>query len=667
MKRRALFVGIDNYQHLTRLNCAVADAASMEEFFSGVGYETERLENPRHTDEVTGRVRALREGLEAGDLLLVFFAGHGVASPERTPWLLCADAHPDSVLLGGDKISFAEWEVAVRGPQDTVVIIDACLEDFIREGSDARKALAEKEGELADKNLEIEKLKRQLAALQAHGVTPRGFFRGLFGRRDFGYAPGKGGQTGVAPSVEKTVADAGRTEKQGLFAVLLSCQKGMFAYEFNGHGLFTQSFLAELRLARDGGLQVQVDSPLWKRVNERMAVLGEKLEARVGQSVKIVQQSQLIPSLEPITLLAGSCDKRDAPPAAPKARNRPEGKEAFSVELAGGALLRMQWCPASTSGDWTNAHGGRDWFEMGSPTDEPCRGWLAQDDRDMAENRHPVCLSGSFWIGETAVTQGQWRAVMGTGVEDLCAKAIDDCTPYEWPGSNPASPQTFRERKRKLLEGGAGPAALCYNEKDEAPVYFASWNDAMEFCVRLTEAERKACRLPAEYVYRLPTEAEWEFACRAGTETTLPNGLPFRPDSQGMDATALDSIAWYAGNSFAGWEAKGEDPAKYGRPQSNPALRMAQRSVHAKDANAWHVKGMLGNVWEWCLDFAGPYPLTRQTDPCGPDGGRHRIVRGGCWYSDAFECRPAARWRHEPGFRNWSVGFRVVLAREMRS
>lgn len=653
MTRKGLFIGVDTYRNLTSLSCAVADARAMGDFFANrAGYATETLENPRYPDVVTARVRAAREGLEAGDLLLVFFAGHGVVSQELTPRLLCADAHPDSVLRDAGAIKFVEWQEAVRGPQDTVILIDACQEDLAREGADARAAAAEKDRE-------IEALKRQLAALQAQGVRPRGMFGSLFRRRDLSFAD----ETAAAAEKPAEAGGAARGGvRSGRLAVLHSCGAGAFSYESGGHGLFTQSFLAEAGEAADAGLSVRVGDALWRRINARMgrlaAELEENLRRRGVPDAGIVQEAQLIPSMTPIEILPGRADARDAEPAAAAPAAEAREGHPFSATLPGGAPLPMAWCPATTSGAW---RGGEDSFAMGSPPDEPGRRFLERDDGAMSEWRHRVRLTHGFWIGETPVTQRQWRAVMGTTVSGQCGKAMEDPTPYEWPGSSRVEP--FREHK------GAGGALdmgeMCPNEGPDAPVYYVCWEEASEFCRRLTEAERGTGRLPKGFAYRLPTEAEWEYACRAGTSTTLPNEAPFSPMNGGMDAQGLRSIAWYGGTSYVGWEGRGLSPSRYGREPGNPNWRMAPRDVHGKEPNRWGVKDMLGNVWEWCLDFAAPYPFADLAeDPAGPATGRYRIVRGGCWLSDAPECRPAARWRHEPGFRNWTVGFRVVLGQD---
>jgi formylglycine-generating enzyme required for sulfatase activity len=157
------------------------------------------------------------------------------------------------------------------------------------------------------------------------------------------------------------------------------------------------------------------------------------------------------------------------------------------------------------------------------------------------------------------------------------------------------------------------------------PVEQVSWVDAVAFCEKLSSLpeERSAGR-----VYRLPTEAEWEYACRAGTTTAY---------SFGDDESSLGEYAWYGSNS--------------GR-KTHP--------VGLKQPNPWGLYDMHGNVWEWCSDWYGDYPNDAVTDPKGPPSGSARVDRGGCWYYTAENCRSAYRRRAYPSYRDDQLGFRVT-------
>ena len=164
-------------------------------------------------------------------------------------------------------------------------------------------------------------------------------------------------------------------------------------------------------------------------------------------------------------------------------------------------------------------------------------------------------------------------------------------------------------------------------EDDDRPVEIVSWNDAQEFCEKLSAlAEERA----AGRVYRLPTEAEWEYACRAGTTTAWSFG-----DAESL----LGDFAWFRDN--------------------------AEETTHAvgqKKPNAFGLYDMHGNVWEWCSDWHGDYASGSATDPTGPSSGSDRVLRGGSWLNPAGYCRSAFRIRFNQSRRNSNYGFRLALS-----
>jgi formylglycine-generating enzyme required for sulfatase activity/tRNA A-37 threonylcarbamoyl transferase component Bud32 len=213
-------------------------------------------------------------------------------------------------------------------------------------------------------------------------------------------------------------------------------------------------------------------------------------------------------------------------------------------------------------------------FLMGSRHSEPER----RDD----ETQHRVTLTRGFWMGVTPVTQAEWQAVMG---------------------SNPS-----------------------YFKGANLPVEWVSWDDCQEFCTKLGEKVGQR--------FRLPTEAEWEYACRAGTTT------PFH-----FGATISTEQANYNGNYvYAGGREGKTTP------------------VDTFPANPWGLRDVHGNVREWCQDWYGPYPFYGDfKDPQGVQNGDARVVRGGSWFDNPGWCRAASRYRLAPGHRNQFVGCRLVL------
>ena len=180
--------------------------------------------------------------------------------------------------------------------------------------------------------------------------------------------------------------------------------------------------------------------------------------------------------------------------------------------------------------------------------------------------------------------------------------------------------EVTQEQYQKVM--GTNPSQF---KGPQNPVEKVSWADAVEFCGKLSA-------MPAEktagHVYRLPTEAEWEYACRSGTTTAY---------GFGDDASRLGDYGWFDGNSDSSTHPVGE-----------------------KKPNAWGLYDMHGNVWEWCQDWYGDYPSGSTTDPTGPSSGSFRVDRGGSWCSSAGYCRSAYRYRNAPESRGNFLGFRVL-------
>lgn len=229
-------------------------------------------------------------------------------------------------------------------------------------------------------------------------------------------------------------------------------------------------------------------------------------------------------------------------------------------------------------------------FLMGSPPDEPGR----RDD----EMPHQVRISHGMYMSVTVVTQEQYKAVTGE------------------------SPAAFKNR--------------------HLPVERVTWADAVSFCEQLTQREngffaRLKHRGGPRRNYRLPTEAEWEYACRAGQQWPYAFGRRIGTDRANFDGRS---------------PCPGEPPSKY-RGSTNFVTRFKP--------NPWGLVDMHGNVLEWCADWYGDYPMLSILNPVGPARGNYRVARGGSWHHGANECRSASRHRMDPAQSVNSLGFRVVL------
>ena len=190
---------------------------------------------------------------------------------------------------------------------------------------------------------------------------------------------------------------------------------------------------------------------------------------------------------------------------------------------------------------------------------------------------HSVTLS-DYYIGETEVTQELWQAVMG---------------------SNPSYFSGYPQR----------------------PVETVSWNSCLQFITRLNNLTGKN--------FRLPTEAEWEYAARGGNKS---NGYKY------SGSNTIGYVAWCSSNSSS-----------------------TAHGVKTKQANELGIYDMSGNVWEWCQDWYGSYSSGSQTNPTGPTSGSDRVLRGGSWLNDARSCRVSVRKYYSPGYGNGTYGFRLIL------
>jgi formylglycine-generating enzyme required for sulfatase activity len=274
-------------------------------------------------------------------------------------------------------------------------------------------------------------------------------------------------------------------------------------------------------------------------------------------------------------------------------KSAPVTEKRFYRALATAAPANMVFIPPGT-------------FRMGSPTSEV-------DRVDWEGPQTAVTISRGYWMGKYEVTQGEYLEVMG---------------------NNPSWFNGVREVWDESCQ--------CLTNRDygidlSRPVEYVGWDGATVYCEALTQRERESGRIAANSVYRLPTEAEWEYACRAWTSTRFSYG----DDTGYMNLT---NYAWYAGNNQGSTYPVGQ-----------------------KLPNPWGLYDMHGNVWEWCQDWwAESLPGGIALDPQGPTEGWVRVVRGGGW--DVWGAWDSPRlWRsayrdYNPDYRDGFIGFRVVLA-----
>ncbi|WP_278855535.1 SUMF1/EgtB/PvdO family nonheme iron enzyme [Leyella stercorea] len=210
---------------------------------------------------------------------------------------------------------------------------------------------------------------------------------------------------------------------------------------------------------------------------------------------------------------------------------------------------------------------------------------------------HQVTLTNDYYIGKYEVTQALWKAVMGNN-------------PSKFKGNNQALWKTMMGKNPSKFEG------------DNLPVEQVSWDDCQEFISKLNRITGK--------MFRLPTEAEWEYAARGGNKS---RGYQYSGNNN------LSDVAWYEDNS-----------------------RMKTHAVGTKQPNELGIYDMSGNVYEWCQDWEGAYSSSSQVNPTGANSGSFRVIRGGSWVNCAVVCRSSYRYGRTPDYRDSHLGLRLVLS-----
>jgi formylglycine-generating enzyme required for sulfatase activity len=362
-------------------------------------------------------------------------------------------------------------------------------------------------------------------------------------------------------------------------AVLFSCRAGQQSYENNGAG---------------GGHGVFTYCFL-EGLRGEAANKGEITWAGLVRHVEDMMQSEQVLQLlgnrssqQPIATgnvgrtVLGRVATRAVSTEPDKERSRPREREAGRLELKDLAITNSIGMKLAyiTPGS----------FKMGSPADEK--------ERRNDEEQHEVEITRPFYLGVFQVTQGQYARVMDS------------------------NPSYFTREKG----GGLNH-----------PVEHVSWIDAVEFCKKLSDLPEEKT---AGRVYRLPTEAEWEYACRADTQT------PF-----------------CFGNSLSSLQANFDGNYPYGGAKKGEYLEKTA-PVGSYKPNDFGLFDMHGNLWQWCADWydADYYKNSPKQDPQGPSSGQSRVMRGGCWNSDGWWLRSAHRGKNMPGSREDGFGFRVALS-----
>jgi formylglycine-generating enzyme required for sulfatase activity len=393
--------------------------------------------------------------------------------------------------------------------------------------------------------------------------------------------PRVGGQRSLSPAPEtRQFATSTLEERPRGILLLASCAPGQISMEEEefGHGVFMHFVLEGLRgkadLNRNGRVSLL---ELYGYTNRHTKIhVAHKYNDLQTPTLKVDELE------EDFEFGVASLPIAVAPFDAAQAaiyQQRSAGQLGVPVEVTNSIDMKLVLIPAGE-------------FVMGSPPSEG-------DASDNERPQHVVKITQPFYLGAHEVTQRDYQLVTG--------------------------------RKPSFFSAsGHGKEKVAGMDTSRFPVEGVSWEDAEEFCRRLSVKEGRT--------YRLPTEAEWEYACRAGTTT------PF-----------------HFGSMLNGRQANCDGASPYGTNQKGPSLSRTSR-VGSYPANAWGLYDMHGNVWEWCSDWysADYYARSPTSDPRGAAGASYRVNRGGSWGDHASYCRSACRFWYSPSLRGTDLGFRVA-------
>jgi len=620
--RVALVIGVDTYDHLppdAQLQVAVSDAEKMAGALEKVDppFAVTLLTEVEQRDAEDALETFVVEAADA-ECALVYFAGHGIEYHGEN-FLLLRDTQVDRVsadvqrmkrLLRNDALSMQVLvdELDLTGAQVKVVILDACRNNPL--------------------------------TVEAPGGT----------RSAFGGTRGLAQVTPPSGSLIAYSADAGQQANDGLFTEVLVShlakpgrpllevfaatreevadtsrawakedeEKGIpvpYRRVFHEPAEYTKLNRAGTKFAFTKGERPEIAAMREQNeaLREQIATLKETVELLRAQGsanealrAQVERMEEALETAEG-ALAAAESDEVDRPEATTPGSMASEAAEeeensgrpamvARPIDPGGlpggsGGFAAGSGMDGSYAGQ-VREFGGIEmvWcppgtFSMGSPEDE--------EGRDDDERQHEVTLTRGYWLAKTECTQGQWESVMG---------------------SNPSH-----------FEGSS-----------DLPVESVSWEDVQEWLAKMSERHP----LPAGWKWSLPTEAQWEYACRAGGEHE--------------GATAF-------GDSLSSAEANFHGKYPYGGASEGPYLEKTAE-VGSYGANGWGLHDMHGNVMEWCADGVREYPSGAVTDPTGPRDGFLRVSRGGGWTIHAHYCRSASRGGSSPGVRSYYQGFRPAVS-----
>jgi formylglycine-generating enzyme required for sulfatase activity len=610
-ERVALVIGNNAYANLPsqQLQSPVADAADVAAALKKLGYRIigdKPLANGTR-DQMATAAEQFAAAARSAEAAVFYYSGHGIQVgednyllPTDTPELTALSILKNRCILLRNTVMVGLEEA---GAGNKVIILDCCRNNPFSAQLDAAMA-------------QVGKSVKTKSVGEMTGYGP-GFYLAFATSPGSTALDGNGSRNSPFTGAMLKVLETKSGEDIDFFFREVKKSLPRDQVSWTNHSLqsgFALGFSASGRPAEEGALMA-----------ERMRL--EEERRKLEEERKRFEMAKLTPpggvSTTPPAKVGGGSGKL-------------EGREAGEA-MQNGMGTVFRWCPPGE-------------FFMGSSESEKqsFAKWGASTDD---ETRHRVVLTNGFWLCEHETTQGEWSAVMGRTVRDQAKRALEDDTKWD-----AYEKKTIREHYG--LGRNEDPVRLVFGEGSEVPVYWVSWKEAVQYCEQLTKRERSAGTLPVGWKYALPTEAQWEYACRAGTGTAIYTG-DLRIVGKN-NAPALDEIAWYGGNSSEGYSGRGADTSGWPEKQYPGGLAGA-RKVGQKRANSWGMHDMLGNVLEWCSDWYQADVTGLRTDPMAATSGVYRVTRGGSWFIDAAYCRAALRYYYDPDRRYYNLGFRPAL------
>lgn len=570
-KRVALVIGNGAYTHVPTLANPTNDSREVSKLLRAAGYEV--------TEITDGTVKemgvALRTFAIAGreaEAAVFYFAGHGFEVGGRN-YLAPVDAE----LAVADDLSGEALDAALGFALDAETVpLDVVLGEMRKQMTGLKIVVLD-----CCRNNPFAGTRSWARSRSGGGglaqVTeadlPEGTMLVFSGEPGQEVPDGTGDHSPFAEALLVEMKGSGQAPVLTVFTGVATKVKGRQKpwIKFDGTGRSLHAFSTVALMTRGVPVAVEAEEPDAKmseaEIERRAKEMAEKLVAEAMRQ----QPTPVMPAPAPAaptmrTETPKPMVKSDpATESAFSADRGMEGSRAGEVRTFGG--IEMVWCPPGE-------------FLMGSPEGE--------EDRSDDETQHSVTLTKGFWMAKTETTQRQWAGAMGSTIQEMA-------------------------KQGSVLDGIGG-------EGSDHPMYYVNWDDAQKYLAKLNADHA----LPAGWKWDLPTEAQWEYACRAGTERAF--------------AGDLDEMAWYNENSGS---------------TTNP--------VGTKKANAWGLHDMHGNVWEWCSDWYGDYSSASSSDPTGVTRGYWGVRRGGSWSSSEQYCRSAFRDRFTPDSRYGNLGFRTAL------